>query len=253
MPGNGRLRRFLNDLLFPLLGQRLCTICGRRLDTDEEELCTACMEQLPLTHFHAAAGNPAERLFWGHIPVVRANSLFHYHPQGAESHLVIRMKYQRSPATARSLGRLMALDAAPTGFFAGIDTIVPVPLTATRERQRGYNQSERLARGIADVAGLPVETGAVCRRGSAISQTQLHGAERRANVKDVFQLIDAARVAGRHLLLVDDVLTTGSTLLSLARTLQAAGGVRFSILTLAIAGEHFTVNDGGLPTTASFD
>lgn len=248
MPALQRLTKAWRHFAAALAGGRRCAVCGRRLNEGEDEVCAACLTGLPFTRFHGRPGNPAERIFLGVLPVERASSLLRYHPLERSRFVLLRLKYFHAPSSGIALGRMMARDVLAEGFFHGIDAIVPVPLTAQRLRRRGYNQSEMLARGMADVTGLPVETQAVTRVVERPSQTTLHGPSRRENVEGVFRLTAPDRVAGRHLLLVDDVLTTGSTLLSLGRTLQAAGGVRLSILTLALAGTHHVVEDGGIAT-----
>lgn len=248
MPAPRRLTDALRRLASALTGGRRCAICGQRIEGGGSEVCAACLTGLPFTGFHGCPDNAAERLFRGLLPVERAGVLLRYRPLERSRFVLLRLKYFHAPASGVALGRLMARDVLPTGFFRGVDAIVPVPLTPQRLRRRGYNQSERLARGIADVTGLPVETQAVRRVVERPSQTTLHGRSRRENVEGVFRLADPARVAGRHLLMVDDVLTTGSTLLALGRTLMEAGGVRLSVLTLALAGAHHVVEDGGIAT-----
>lgn len=134
----------------------------------------------------------------------------------------------------------MAQDLLDTDFFDGIDFIVPVPLHRKKMRQRGYNQSAELAHGIAELTGLPVREDLVSRVVDTPTQTRLTAEERRENVRDAFRLLQPAAVANRHILLVDDVLTTNATILSCAEELVKATGVRISVLTLALAGQHPT-------------
>lgn len=162
--------------------------------------------------------------------------------------LVFTLKYGGRAETAVEVGRLMGEALLPTDFFEGITAVVPVPLAPGRERRRGYNQSERLARGIALATGLKLETDVVRRTVENPSQTRLRYEERRENVADIFTLHDDGPIENRHILLVDDILTTGATLLSCGRELSKARGVRISILTLALATHHFPVSDGGMVT-----
>ena len=231
------LQRLAADLLRLFLPQR-CGLCGRRLDEGPEVVCAACYCDLPFTRFHGRPGNPVERLFWGRLPIVRANAFFRYVPGADSSRLFLGLKYYDRPQTGRYFGRLMTADLAADGFFEGISLIVPVPLAPDRQRRRGYNQSEWLARGIAEVTGLPVAAEVVRRVRSNPSQTRLSAWQRRANVEGIFALADEARLAGRHVLVVDDILTTGSTLLSCASEVARVPGVRVSILVMGIAGRH---------------
>ena len=118
------------------------------------------------------------------------------------------------------------------GFFEGIDVIVPMPITKSRRRERGYNQSEEFARGIAELTEIPVATDVVERLSFGISQTKLNHWERRENVENVFHLINGESISNRHVLLVDDIMTTGSTIISCGSELLKAGNVKISILTI---------------------
>lgn len=216
-----------------------CTVCGSRLESQEQFVCTKCYLDLPFTHFHGERGNVVERLFWDHLPIERANALLFYQAESDSRHIFFQLKYYNRPRVGRFFGRIMANDLLDTDFFEGIDVIVPLPLHRHKERRRGYNQSHELARGVSEVTGLPLETDAVRRVVDNPTQTHLTHQERRENVRDIFQLIQPERLAGRHILLVDDVLTTSATLLSCGTELAKAEGVRISILALGLAGHHF--------------
>ena len=134
------------------------------------------------------------------------------------------------------MGRMMAEELKATSFFDGIDLIVPIPLSRKKERQRGYNQSEWIAWGISEATGIPTDTTSVVRTKSNPSQTTLDHRQRRENVRDIFAVRHPGSLEGRHILLVDDVITTGATMLSCAETIARACRVRFSVLSLAWAG-----------------
>lgn len=222
------------DIVFP----RYCAVCGKMLATGERHVCTTCFVGLPFTRFRGAPGNVVERLFWGRIPIERANALLRYRIDSASRHIFFKFKYHDRPDVGHFFGRVMARDLCSTGFFDGIDVIVPLPLHPHKERNRGYNQSEALARGVAAITGLSVLTGAVARIIDTPTQTHLTPDERRRNVHGAFRLVRPEAVTGRHVLLVDDVLTTNATLMACAEAMLAADGVRFSILVLGLAGRH---------------
>ncbi|MBR1732242.1 MAG: ComF family protein [Alloprevotella sp.] len=226
-------KRLIN-LLFP----SRCPVCGKRLMAGEDCLCTACHFTLPFTQWHGRRGNPAERLFWAKVPVERANAFLRYHPGTDSSHLAHALKYRNRPGIGRVLGRMMAADLQGTDFFDGIDCIVPIPLAKRRQHRRGYNQSEMLARGVAEATGLPLITSAIARIVDNPTQTSLTAQQRAENVQSIFRLRQAEKLADRHVLLIDDVLTTGATLLSCAKEMARASGIRISILTLFVAGRH---------------
>ena len=145
------------------------------------------------------------------------------------------MKYKDHPEIGEVMGRMMGKELMPSGFFDGIDGIIPVPLTKKRQRQRGYNQSEEIARGISEVTGLPLFDKVVKRVSFKGSQTNLGRWERNENVEKVFELIDGTTIQGKHLLIVDDVVTTGATCIACSKELVKAGDVKISILSLGYA------------------
>lgn len=229
-----RLLSEVGDILAP----RRCALCGKRLMAGEDFLCLSCLSELPFTRYFGRKGNPVERLFWARIPVARANAYLFYFPESMVSRLFLSLKYGNRSHYGQVLGAMMAAELSDTDFFDGVDAIVPVPLAQKRLRQRGYNQSEKLAEGISSVTHLPIFTRAVERVVANPTQTQLTRAERRENVADVFMLSRPELLAGKHLLLVDDILTTGSTLMACAEEMAKAGDVKISILTLGLAGKH---------------
>lgn len=227
----GLLSRVL-DLVCP----RACAGCGCRLAAVERSVCSACLVHLPRTDYgHCPQDNPVARLFWGQMRIERAAALFFFVPHSDSARLIYSMKYRGGVGVCRDMGRILAGEYSVTGFFDGIDVVVPVPLTRGRRRDRGYNQSEELARGLAEVTGLPVEAHAVERTRFSVSQTRLSRAMRMENVEGLFRLTDGSRVAGRNVLLVDDVITSGATVMACAAALMQAGGVTVSVLTLAFS------------------
>lgn len=237
MMKNRSLRHYFRacaDVFFP----RHCVECGARLALDEQQLCVSCLHQLPLVRFSSFSENPMADRFVGLFPVRRAASCFHYRKGAAVNRILFALKYHDNPQVGYVLGRFMARMLAARGFFEGVDVILPVPLSRMRRWQRGYNQSEWLARGVAAVTGIPVCCHAVRRVRNNPSQTRLDRWGRLENVDSIFRLTGHSSVlSGKHILLMDDVFTTGATILSLCDTLHQISGVRFSILTLAWAGK----------------
>ena len=220
--------RFL-DFVSP----RLCVVCGRRLAPTERSLCSVCQLHLPRTAFQFFPDdNPMVQLFWHLTPIERAAALIYYQPHSEMAHMVYQLKYGNSPDVGEDLGRLMATDMQLAHFFDDIDVLLPVPLTAKRQRQRGYNQSEMLARGISDVTHLPISTKALKRQAFHESQTHLNRHERQENVEGIFVVADAEVLKGRHVLLIDDICTTGATLTACAQALTPIEGIRITVLTL---------------------
>lgn len=226
-------RRFL-DFLLP----RTCGFCGARLTLTEHEVCAVCIARLPRVQYRPERHGAIERLFWHHLPVVRATSYFYYHTSEVR-HAIHEQKYYQRPQLAEALAALAAQELTEQcHFFDGIDAIVPVPLHWYRQLRRGYNQSDYIARGISSVTGIPVWTDVLRREASTKTQTQFGHFLRKLNVEGAFRLVHPERTAGRHLLLVDDVLTTGSTLIACGKALtQCSPDTSVSVFTLAYAGE----------------
>ena len=224
------LSSFLS-LLFP----RCCVVCGRPLAKGEECLCTMCNINLPRTDYHLRKDNPVEKLFWGKIPLERATSFFFYRKGSDFRQILHQLKSGGQKDIGAIMGRYMAAELLASGFFEGVDVILPVPLHKKKQQIRGYNQSEWIARGIAAVTGISIDTESVVRQKNTETQTRKSSFERWENVEGIFQLHHAEPLAGKHVLIVDDVLTTGATTVECASCLAEIEGIRISILTLAMA------------------
>ncbi len=231
--------------LCDLIAPRTCVVCGRRLSVTESALCAPCHLHLPLTRFWLSpCDNPMAKLFWGRIPLAggrpgqrpnsmeRAAALFFYEPHSQTSKIVYDLKYHGDRSLAEAMGRIAARTMTDSGFFDGIDLIVPIPLTRGRQWKRGYNQSREIARGVSEVTGIPVENDVVKRTTFSGSQTRRHAWERFQNVETVFSVVAPEKVCGRHVLVIDDVVTTGATVASCASQLCLSGDVRISVLSM---------------------
>lgn len=221
------------DFFFP----RYCMVCGARLSCGEQGVCSSCLIEMPLLHYSSFEDNPMARRFWGILPIEKAMALFHYQPDSRFSNILMEMKYRHNIGACRLMGRMMARRLTDQGFFEGIDVIVPIPLAKDRQKSRGYNQSEEMAKGVSEITGLPVRIDIVRRVISNVSQTKFGKRERQENVQHIFELFPDVHIDGLHILIVDDVMTTGATLLSCAETLMAGCPEKISILTLAQAGD----------------
>ena len=222
--------------LLDLISPRACVVCGCRLSASEEIICGKCNLHLPRTGFQQDPyENIMAKMFWGQIPIERAAALIYYEPHAETANILYELKYKNHPEIGEMMGRLMARELQTGNFFESIDGIIPVPLAKKRERQRGYNQSHELAKGISEITGLPIYNKVVRRTVFEGSQTSLGRWERNENVEQVFELKDALTIQGKHLLIVDDVVTTGATVIACAKELCKAEGVRISVLSLGLA------------------
>ncbi|CCZ40834.1 putative uncharacterized protein [Bacteroides fragilis CAG:558] len=220
------------SLLFP----RCCVVCGSPLSRGEECLCTCCNINLPRTGFHLRKDNPVECLFWGRIPGLKRASSFLFYRKGSDFRRILHLlKYGGYKELGEVMGRYMAAELSSGGFFDGVDMIIPVPLHRKKQKLRGYNQSEWIARGIASVTGIPLCAECMIREKNTETQTRKSTFERWEDVEGIFRLCDTVHFEGKHVLLVDDVLTTGATTVACASAFARVSGIRISVLTLAVA------------------
>jgi ComF family protein len=230
-------QQWMKALIHIIMPQH-CVICNGLLSPDELGLCTSCLENLPYTNLYGIKGNWFERYCWGQIPVVRASAYLKYLPATDSRIPFVALKYNNRPDIARLLGTMMANELVDTDFFSTIDYIVPIPLSKERKNQRGYNQSLEIALGISDVTHIPIREDLVVRKISNETQTHLTSEQRRENVKGIFEYIGHDVVDSPHILLVDDIFTTGSTLFSCAKSFGNIQNIHFSILVLGVSRQY---------------
>ncbi len=221
--------RAATDVLLP----RRCPVCGITLGGNDDYLCPHCLDRLPRTRFETVRLNAMEQLFAGQVPVERATAYFYYEKADPYAAILHDIKYHNMPDMGTWLARMAASDLKPSGVLDGIDCVVPVPMHRSKIAKRGYNQSERIARGLAQAMQVPVNEALRATR-QHDTQTRKSAHERWLNSQGLYALCPHADVAGKHVLLVDDVVTTGATLLACAHALHQAGS-RITVFTLAAA------------------
>lgn len=229
------MKSLLNDLL-NLFFPRLCLLCQTPLVKGEKNICLHCLLDLPYTHYNDIRVNPAFDLFAGYTAIQGALSLLHFNKKGYGQTLIHSLKYHGNKTLGYELGYLSATTFQHSGLFDSVDLLIPVPLHPQRLRQRGYNQSEWIAKGIQGFTGIPIDTSSLLRTKKTESQThkQLH--ERQRNVEAIFSLNkNTQSLQNKHILLIDDVITTGSTLKACVQALEYQPGIRISLLSIAIA------------------
>ena len=223
--------RNLIQTLFP----STCACCGDVLLTGEKQICINCLANLTATFYSAHDDNHTERQLAGRIPYQHATSLYVFRKGNTVQQLVHAMKFHSNSDLCIFMGRQMGLELLHSGRFDDIDLLVPVPLHWRRRLQRGYNQSELLCRGISEVMGRPVNKRALVRHRNTHQQSMQASGDREENVRDAFSVRHPDDLQGKHLLLVDDVLTTGATLGSCCDALKLVNNLKISIATLSIA------------------
>jgi len=220
------------QLAFP----HVCEGCGTDVLDADHHLCLRCLDALPGTNYHMYPNNPIEKIFWGRLPLVSASAQYYFTKQSLIQHLMHELKYKGNRDLGRYLGRLMVQALASSNRFQSIDMVVPLPLHASKEKKRGYNQAAILCEGLTETWKRPVQKDLVYRLKATESQTKKNRLERWQNVEHLFALRDQAAVRGHHVLLVDDVITTGATLEACGRALLSEESCRLSIATLCFSG-----------------
>lgn len=213
----------------------LCEGCRRPLIDGEEILCLSCTAQLPETGYHTMVGNQTELCFSGRIPFQRATSYAWFTPDGLLQHLLHGLKYKGQKKIGVFLAGHFAQNVKDANWAQGIDLIVPVPLHPSRQAARGYNQSMVIAHTLGKHLGIPASDTILRRTRNTESQTHKTRTERAANMERAFEVNPQENISGKHIMIVDDVLTTGATIEACANALLAAPGVKISIATIGIA------------------
>lgn len=228
------VKSYLEDFL-SLFFPDLCSACGRNLFKNEKVICTGCTYHLPYTGFHTDPENKVVRQLWGRFQFIQANAFLHFSKGGKVQSLMHELKYNNSPETGYRLGELYGNTLLTFEAWIMPDAIVPVPLHKRKLKKRGYNQSEHIAAGVASALNIPLETGLLVRQAETETQTRKSRYNRFENMKDAFAVKNAALFTGKHIFLIDDVITTGATFEACALALQHIEGVQLSIGALAFA------------------
>ena len=227
-------KAYLSDFL-ALFFPNYCLGCGSSLVRGEEYLCLSCLAQLPKTNFHLEKSNPVEMLFAGRIPVFRATAFYSFHKESLAQRLIHQLKYKGKKGIGDYLGFLYGQSLMESADFQDVDVIVPIPLHQNKKRKRGYNQSEAICDGI--VKGMKKECNytSLVRVVDTETQTKKTRYNRWENVAQIFDVQQPEALRDKHILLVDDVITTGATLEAAAHVLLKIPNVKISIAGLAWA------------------
>lgn len=224
------------DSILNLFYPRVCAACGEPLLKNENTVCLKCRYTLPRTGYELNADNPVAQTFYGRVRFHAVTSCFFFAKSGKVQHLVHQLKYKGNKEAGLFLGEQIGESVKDAPLFQGIDYLIPVPLHPKREKQRGYNQSLVIAIGIREVTGIAIGDKYLVRAVHTATQTHKNAEERYQNVKDIFEVRFAEELKGKHVLLIDDVLTTGATLEACAHALENIPGIIISAATAACAG-----------------
>jgi len=227
----------IKDSFVHLLFPHICSGCGSDILNKQSTLCIRCMEAMPETNFELHPENPVEKKFWGRLAIQQATAQYYFTRESLMQHLMHQFKYKRNRELGLQLGQMMGESIKKSGRFA-VDALVPLPLFPAKEKIRGYNQATILCEGMAESLHVPVLNGVVIRSKHTETQTKKGRIERWQNMEGKFILIKPEVVSNKHLLLVDDVVTTGATLEACGTELLKAENVRLSIAALCYAAKN---------------
>ncbi len=231
---NRRLTTFIDDAL-SIVYPHVCEVCGTSLARGEDVMCLNCMMQLPRTRLHNDEFNTIHERLAGSTPIDKAAGYFYYYKNSPYASLIHTAKYRNRPIVAEKVARKFAEELKTDNFFDGMDIVIPVPLHFLKMITRGYNQSDAVAKGISAVTGLEIGDNIVAKRGHS-TQTQKGRFSRWLNTQDIYAVKNAQALKNKHVLIVDDVITTGATLLACSNAIhRAEPTARISVLTLAVA------------------
>jgi len=217
-------------LLFP----HVCTGCGSDILERDSQLCLRCLELLPETHFELYPHNPVEKIFWGRLPLVAATAQYYFTKESLLQHLMHQLKYKQNKELGWQAGRMMGYQLLRSERFYN-DALIPLPLFPGKEKRRGYNQAMILCEGMSETMHIPVMNNVIIRPHHTETQTRKGRVERWQNIEGKFILKDPSAIRNKHILLVDDVITTGATLESCGAELLKVENVSLSIAAFCFA------------------
>lgn len=204
----------LGHLFYP----HLCAGCGTDL-SGKEVVCAACCASLPVTNFHLHANNPIEKIFWGRVPLLTAFSYLYFNKHSIVRQLLHELKYQSNTEVGYFFGRRMGQAMLQSNRYLDLDALIPLPLHERKKRTRGYNQAELIASGISEILNIPVLNSVISRPSQNETQTHKNRSERWQNTSGKFKVTKGINLERKHILLIDDVVTTGATIESCATEL----------------------------------
>lgn len=225
----------IKEAVLQLLFPHVCAGCGSDILSQENILCMRCIASLPETQYELHAANPIEKMFWGRMPLSKATAQFYFTKESLVQHLMHQFKYKGNRELGLQLGIMMGEQLKLSKRFDDVTALVPLPLFPMKEKKRGYNQATVLCQGIASVLKLPVLDKAVTRPQHTETQTKKGRIERWKNVEGKFFINSKESLEGQHILLIDDVITTGATLESCGNELLQIENLKLSVATLCVA------------------
>jgi ComF family protein len=225
----------LIDDFIALFYPKTCPACGYSLYSNEKVICTKCLYHLPKTNFHQVKDNPVSKVFWGRVNLVSATAMYYYRKGGKVQHMIHQLKYKGFQEIGGFLGEIYGSELITMDEYKEIDLIIPVPLHRKKLLKRGFNQSEVIANGLAKSMEIEVDTTSVKRTVATTTQTRKSRYKRWENVNEIFELKNPDKLAGKHILVVDDVITTGATMEACVQVILQATGTKVSVAAIGFA------------------
>lgn len=222
--------KFLS-LFFP----DLCLVCGNKLGDSEVHICIECLTLLPKTNYHRQTDNRLENLFAGRFPFQRIVAYAYFVKDGSIQSIIHELKYRHNPEVGQFIGQLCGENIKDSKFIFDVDVLVPVPLHPKRQRQRGYNQSEEICKGMSGILNIPIDCNSLVREVNNPSQTKSSRFDRWENVEGIFAIRDYTAFENKHILLIDDVITTGSTIEACVKELIKCNNCKISVFAFGTA------------------
>lgn len=224
---------FISDFI-NLCYPKLCAACHNTLVKHEDDICTACIIHLPKTNYHLDIENPLNKIFWGRVPIEMVAAYYFFNKGNKVQKLLHELKYKSNKNVGEKIGVLYGYELLNAPIFNTIDYIMPVPLHPKKLKKRGYNQSEWFANGLSQSMNIPVSTNILYRNTDSATQTKKSRFNRWENVAEIFGVKTPELLSNKHILLVDDVITTGATIEACAKILKEHRA-KVSVVSIACA------------------
>ncbi|MDT0687935.1 ComF family protein [Autumnicola psychrophila] len=220
--------------LVSLFYPRVCNCCSIELAKNEKIVCTPCLHELPVTNYHIYNENPAKKVFHGRAEVENATSLLFFRKKGMVQTLIHNLKYRGHEEISAFLGEWIGTELSEIENYQSVDFVIPVPLHKNKLKTRGFNQVEGFARKIAEKLDARYVDDVLVKKSAGQTQALRNRLSRWGNMEGTFLLENSAKIRNKHVLLVDDIITTGATLEACIEKIQQIEGVKVSIATMAI-------------------
>lgn len=222
--------RTLFNLFFP----KVCYACNKLLHDEEQYVCTSCRHQLPVTNYHFNNDNKVLNIFYGRLKLEQATALLRFEKKSLTQTLLHNLKYKGYEEIGVFLGEWLGEELKESGNYNTVDIVIPVPLHKKRQRKRGYNQVAKFGKQIAIALNASYVDDVLIKVTDVTSQVTKNRFTRWTNNDEIFKVVNAKKIVGKHILLVDDIITTGATIDACATVLQNSAEVKISVATIAI-------------------